>query len=139
MTVGAAATHFKVHASTIRSWIRRGAPCLEAGSVGRGHGSRLDPQAVQNWLVAQRVPSVAVEAEQEVLTILATALFDSVKRDHLADQIGMTEAQAARAVLVIFERAFRNVRRQPLQRRDLPEEMKRLCAIYLDSIERRIF
>ena len=135
MTVGAAATHFKVHASTIRSWIRRGCPCIESGSVGRGHGSRLDHQAVERWLIEQRVPSVAVQAERDVLAIAETALSDLLKRDRWMGQT----LPAERFALLFYERLFRNIKQRPLQANDLPAELKRIVTNYLDSIERRIF
>ena len=60
------AKHFKRDPSTVHRWINSGCPTLELGEVGRGHTSRLDPQAVEQWLVSQLVPTLAHRVEQDV-------------------------------------------------------------------------
>ena len=131
MNVQAASKHFRVHPTTVRRWVSRGCPTLELGGVGRGHRSRLDPQSVERWLVEQRVPSASAQAEQDVLAIVATALYDVLKRDGLEGQI----LAAERVVLMIYERLYRNVKQTPLQVKDLPDEMKRVCFNYLEFVE----
>jgi phage terminase Nu1 subunit (DNA packaging protein) len=139
VSVTQTATHFQVHPATVRGWIRHGCPCVVEGSVGRSHGSVLDLVAVARWRVAQLVPVVAARSEDDVLAVMATILWDSLKRDDLAGKTGIHESQAEHAALLIYERAHRNVKHTPLQRQDLPDELKRVCSNYLDFVERGTF
>jgi hypothetical protein len=132
MTVRQLAMHLGVHIGTVRRWVRFGCPCIELGSVGRGHGTQLDPVEVQQWRVSQLIPTLAAQAEADVLKILATALYDVLKRDGLMGQTLPAELM----VLQVYERAHLNITHEPLQLKDLPEEMKRISAIHLDSVER---
>ena len=135
MTVRETAKQFGVHIGTVRRWIRAGCPCLQLGSVGRGHGAQLDPVEVQQWRVSQLIPTLAAQAEADVLKILATGMFDSLKRDGLMGQTLPAEFVA----LKIYERIYRNVKETPLEAKDLPDEMKRISANFLDSVERGNF
>jgi len=136
MTVTETAKHFRVDRSTVNKWISKGCPCVEWGSAGRSHGHRLDLDAVQRWRVAQLVPTLAQQSEADVLAIVETALLDSLKRDDLATRTKTTEAQVALAVLIIFERVYRNVKQTPLEPHQVPEQLRHLCTVYLDSVER---
>jgi hypothetical protein len=126
-----AARYFKVHVSTVRRWIRAGCPCLEEGSVGRTHGSRLDFNAVQHWLTEQRVPMLAQQAQRDELGTMATALYDCLKRDGLMGQTLPAELMVGK----IYKRLYKNLTKTDLQWQDVPEELKRVCANYLDSVE----
>ena len=139
LSVRAVAEHFGVDPSTVRRWIQKGCPCISLGSVGRGRGSRLDLEAVSRWRVSQLVPTVAHRREDDVLLVIETALLDSLKYDDLANRIKCSESQSALAVMIIFERCYRNVKHEALEPRHIPEQMKHLCAINLGSVERGTF
>lgn len=129
------ARHFEVHPSTIRRWVAAGCPVLELGSVGRGHGASFHIPAVEQWRIRQTVPTAIHRSDQETLDVVTTALLDTLKRDDLAKRAKITGMQAALVVLLIFERVYRNIKQQPLERQEVPEEMRHLCAIYLNSVE----
>lgn len=139
MTVRGIAQHFGVDRSTVCRWIHLGCPVSDLGSVGRGRGSQLDPESVTHWLVSRHVPVVVQQSDDRVLGLVAHALLDAVKRDDLARRTKTTEPQAALAVMIIFERVFRNVKQAPLTRDQVPEHLMQLCTIYLDSVERDTF
>lgn len=130
-SVREAAADFHVHVGTIRKWIRNGCPTLELGSVGRSHGSRLDLQEVAQWLLTKKVPMLAKRSDDETLSIIATALDDWLKRDGWAGRTVQTE----RAALSFYERVYKNLTHQQLELKVLPDAMKLIHSIYLDSVE----
>lgn len=115
-----------------------GCPTCELGSVGRGHGSVLDPDEVARWQVAKHVPVVTQDGDNRLLDVVAQALIAVLKLDDLARRIKVTDAQAALCILIIFERVYRNVRQEPLTREKIPIQLMQLCIIHLDSVERGI-
>lgn len=130
------AKFFRVDVSTIRRWVQIGCPCLALGSVGRGHGTLLDLEAVARWRAAQCVPQLTERAYDHVLELAEVALIHALTRDGLARRTRTTDAQAALSVLIIFERLYRNIMQRPLEKAQLPEQLRHLCANYLDSVER---
>ena len=139
MTFPQAAKVLNFHISTLRKWVGQGAPTDELGAVGRGHATQVDPDALMRWRMAKVAPTLARRSQDELLTIMETALLDCVKRDSVAAKAGLTDGQAAMVVLLVFERLFRNVKETPLTADHLPAGMASLRAIYIDSIERRTF
>ena len=81
------------------------------------------------------MPMVAEQDKTDLLTRLETILFDVLKRDGLAGR----RLPAEQIVLLIYERAFRTIHERPLEMKDLPLELKRIRANYLDSVERGHF
>jgi hypothetical protein len=134
-----AANALGVHVATLRKWIRQGAPTLALGSVGRTHGTQVDPEAVKLWRAQRAVPSLTHTAQADTLQTVAVALFDTLKRDDLAATAGLTDGQAAMAVLMVFERAYKNVKREPLAVDGVPELLKPFHAIVLESLEQGTF
>lgn len=139
MTVAGIARHFKVDRSTVNRWIQAGCPVSDLGSVGRGHATQLDLEAVSRWRVAHCVPIVAQQSDDRVLGLVAQALIDALKRDELARRMKTTDAQAALGVLIVYERLYRNVMQGPLTREQLPQQLMQICTNYLDSVERNTF
>ena len=137
MTIVQVAKKLGKHPATIRAWVRRGAPCLTLGSVGRGHGSCLDLDALQRWRVQQLAPGLTSRADDDLLGIVETALLDCLRRDGLAQRARITDPQAALIVVLVYERFFRNLKQTPMTAARLPVKMKRQCAIWLDSVEQR--
>lgn len=134
-----AAKQLHCHRSTISRWLKQGAPCLEEGRDGRGHSAIVNVDALMRWKAGKLAPALAQRNDDDILRLVETALFDALKRDDLARRTKTTDAQAALAVLIIFERLYRNVKQQPLEPRGVPEQMRRLCTDYLDSVERGTF
>ena len=139
MTLSDAAKELKVHIGTLRRDVRNGCPTLSLGSVGRGHGTQIDPEAWKLWRAERAVPSLAQQTQDTTLSTLTTILVDTLKRDDLAACAQLSEGQAYMAVLKIYERAYRNVTQSPLTADQLPVELKPFHAIVLESIERGTF
>jgi len=131
-----AAKHLRLHRSTLSKWLKAGAPCLEEGQSGRGHTAMVDLDALMRWKAGKLAPGLAQRNDEDLLALMATVLMDALKRDALATRTKTTEAQAALAVLIIFERLYRNVKQQPLTPQHIPEQMRHLCTDYLNSVER---
>lgn len=114
------------HPATIRRWIARGAPTVVLGQVGRGRGSRVDPDAILRW----RSPAVARRADREVLALIATALWSTLRRDAVHERVGIAERAAAAVLVLAYERCHLDLLREPVgDLASLPEEIRRLCAI----------
>jgi hypothetical protein len=134
-----AANALGVHVGTVRRDVRNGAPTEELGSVGRGHATRIDLEKYKLWRAERHVPTLTSQVKHDTLQTLTTILLDTLKRDDLGAQVGLSEAQAALAVLMVFERAYKNVNREPLTTDQLPPELKPFHAIVLESLEQGTF
>jgi hypothetical protein len=114
-------------------WVRRqiaaGAPCVELGSVGRGRGSRIDLAAFQRWLANRAAPGLTVAAHTIQLDELSESLWRVLRNDTAAETVGITERQAAKFLLLIFDRLAKDLTREPVDLADLPARMKQFCAI----------
>ena len=139
MPLKEAAKTLRLHRSTLSKWLKQGAPCLEEGSSGRGHTARVDLEAIQRWRARKFAAGLAQRNDTELLDLMATALMDAMKRDDLQHRTKTTADQVALAVLIIYERVYRNVMQQPLEPQDVPHAMRNLCTDYLDFVERGTF
>ena len=122
--------------STIRRWVREGAPTVSLGGAGRGNGSMVDVRALQRW----RAGAEGCAADPEILQRLAASLWDVFKRDggvdddrarpaHLA--FGISDTQAASYLWAIFDRCARDwTGRVP---DPLPSEIKTIAALALQT------
>ena len=110
------AKHFGVSIHRVRRLINEGCPRLAEGSCGPGHAARFDPQAVKQWLDARQYPGLAAQAAQDVLKIFKTVLCDALRTDDLKGRTLPAELMA----LKIYERAYRTIKQEPLQEKDLP-------------------
>lgn len=129
VTLKQAAQILRVDVSTLRRDIVAGCPTVELGGVGRGKGTLVDVDAVRRWRASTR---------GDVLPLLASALTD-LFREAIYEDARITPPQAVLLFVKIYERVFERLMRHMLLPEDLPPEMKRLCAICLDSIERGNF
>ena len=129
MTLSAASKILGVHPGTVRKWIRQGAPTLELGSVGRGHSSQVDPEAIRRWLVQRDVPGVVEQTQAAQLNALADSLWRVLRNDQAARVVGITERQAAGLLLLTYERLAKDLTREPVDLADLPAQMKLLGSI----------
>lgn len=114
---------------TVRRWIKAGAPCVSLGEVGRGHGSRVDLDALQRWLAHRAAPGLTETAQAIQLDALAESLWRVLRNDGVAEKVGISERQAAGLLLLVYERLAKDLTHRPVDLEDLPEQMKRLCSI----------
>jgi hypothetical protein len=114
---------------TILRAIQAGAPCLHLGTVGRGHGSRLDPDAFQLWLATQAAPGLTHTAQAIQLDQVAESLWRVLRSDEAAAKVAISERQAAGLLLLAYERLAKDLTHRPVDLADLPQRMKQLCAI----------
>lgn len=124
MTVQAVAKHFSVDASTVRRWITVGCPCVRRGRRGPGHGAVLDLAQVDAW--RGRANGPAGLTPEEVVQKIAEALLEAVEKDHVDIRAGISRADAAAAILVIFERCCKSFG-QSFRFDQLPEPIRALA------------
>lgn len=109
-SVAQAAQHFRVSRETIRQWIRAGAPCVELGSVGRGHSARLNLDDVARWRAARL--GVSADPGGDVMTRIEQALADVTRRDGgsgapIHVQLGIDAERAATLLAHVHNRIAR--------------------------------
>lgn len=139
MKLTAASKVLGIRPDTLRKWIRQGCPCLALGEIGRGHSSEVDPEAAKSWRAQRAVPSLDTTRHDDTLHRIAVALYDCIKRDHLAACARITEQQAYLIAVKIYERIYCNLHQKQLTRDKLPSELKMFIANYLESVERGDF
>jgi phage terminase Nu1 subunit (DNA packaging protein) len=139
MNLRRAAKTLNVHIATVRKWIRKGCPCIEQGEVGRRGGTEVDLEQVRRWRVQQVIPSFEERSQADTLQLLTVALLDVLRRDDLAGRAHLSEAQAALVTLLVFERAYRNLKHKPLTLEYLPVAMKPFHSIVVSSMESGTF
>lgn len=103
VTLAHAAREIGVAESTVRRWVRQGAPTVALGRVGRGCGSRVNIVDLRRW----RHGAAADRAADEFLDVLATALHDFHRRDTGLDApahrtIGIPAKMAAAYLTLAF-------------------------------------
>jgi len=114
--------------STLRRWIQKGAPTVKLGSVGRDNGSLVNIADLQRW---RGGGVTATENNDELLSRLAVALLDTIRRDEAHIRVGISEKQAASLLVLVYQRYYRNLVNEQVDIERLPEEMKHICAVLL--------
>lgn len=112
-----------VDVSTLRRDIVKGCPTVDLGSVGRGNGTLVDIATVRQWRARRRGDVLGV-LEESLLEFHSQKLYTRAK---------VTPGQAALIAVKVYEVVYERVKQEPLIA--LPEQMKRLCAICIESIE----
>lgn len=125
--INKAARELKKSPSTIRRWIQRGCPCVSPGEVGRNKGAVLNLDDVMRW----RGGGVAPANNDELLSRLAVALLDTIRRDEAYISVGISERETAEILVLVYQRYYRNLTLEQVDINTLPPEMKHLCAILL--------
>lgn len=115
--------------ATLRRWIQRGAPTVSLGSCGRGKGSTVDPEALRRW----KTGGGAGPDRKDLPETIATALWDTLRRDEVHLRIGVAEGQAAGLLALAFERIWKNLTHEPIDTQRLPDKIAQLCAVYVES------
>ena len=119
------------HPATIRRWIAQGCPCETLGEVGRGRGSLVSLDAVQRW----RAGNESRRDDDRILALIAESFSDALKRDRASHRVGIDEGQAAGFLVLVFERIWLNLTHRSRDELVLPEQMKHLCAIWVEYAE----
>jgi hypothetical protein len=118
---------------TLLGWIKAGAPCVREGEIGRGHGTLVNLEALQQWRAAHVAPGLRQQTQRQQLQALAISLMRCYRNDQAAQVVGTTEQQAAGLLLLVYERLAKDLTGEPVTVGDLPEEMKLLGFISTDS------
>ena len=129
VTVKQAAKVMRKSPMTLRRWIKAGAPCVRLGEVGRNHGTLIIIDEMQRWRAAQVAPGLILAEQRIQLEHLAESLWRCLRSDAIAEKLGISEAQAAGALLLTYERLAKDLTRKPVDLADLPDRMKQLCSI----------
>jgi hypothetical protein len=111
VSIGEAARYFRVSSGTVRRWIRGGCPCVEPGSVGRGHGASLNIDDVARWRATQLG---VVAASDDVMQRIDRAIADVICRDGgsgvpIHTELGIDTERAATFVTHIYNRISRAI------------------------------
>lgn len=114
---------------TLLRWIKRGAPTVECGSVGRGHGYQVEPDALERWLAEQAAPNLTKKAQRVQLETLAESLMRCYRNDQAAATVGISHRHAAAVLVMAYERLAKDLTKEPVHRKDLPREIAQLCSI----------
>lgn len=131
VTVEDAARLLKVHPATLRRWIQAGCPVESLGEVGRGKGSLVKIESINRWRAEKFGISEARRGQAEILTIISTALADTIRRDHAHERLAISHGLAAGLLSLAFQRIWQNLTRRPLHEFVPPEEIAQLCAIWV--------
>ncbi len=137
VTVSRAAAELGVTAACVRGWLRAGAPCVEPGSVGRGHGAIVMVSDLSAWR-ARRL-GLLESAEEHLMERIAGALLDVLRRDGgqgvpLHRSLGIPEPKAAALLLAAFQRAHRAAMGCDAER--LPPEIETIVSVCVGSAPR---
>ena len=93
-----AAIELGIRPDTLRSWLRRGAPCVRCGSRGRGHSALLEVDKVRAWRNRRTEDAPLVAVDDLLLAEGLAAAFRS--GDHHA--VGISDADAAAVLALSF-------------------------------------
>ncbi|MCC7203116.1 MAG: hypothetical protein IT393_10715 [Nitrospirae bacterium] len=121
VTLSQAARVLNRDTSTLRRWIKKGCPTVRMGETGR-EGSLVCLDDIKRWRAG-----VDGIGSTELLETFATALLDSLKRDEVHLRAEITERQTAIALLLAFNRLFKNMYHREIDKDDpLPEAIRQI-------------
>lgn len=137
LTIGECAKALKVTTSTVRGWIRDGAPVVSPGQCGRGNGARVELSSVCAWR-AQRL-GLTVENDSRVVRLIAVALLEVFERDGgdgapLHRSIGIPDNKAAAVLVEAYNRIHK--RMVGVDPEKLPPEIERILTVCISSARR---
>jgi hypothetical protein len=146
VSVREAAARLGVAPSTIKNWIARGCPTCSLGSVGRGHGSTVDPERLRQWRAARALKAAAptsVSGPSFDPGTVAAALWKLYVRPTREDRTlpswklyRLAPAETAALLVDVFQALHREATGRFAA--ELPAEMVKLLTIYLSSLHRRL-
>jgi hypothetical protein len=117
--------------STLRRWVREGAPVLRRGRRGRGHSLLLDPGAVQQWRGAGELQAFVATLASEIPHLLADAMADAHRQVEGADKrraAGLMAASWYRCATAVLDR-LREQQDDVPELTQIPEPIERLQKI----------
>jgi hypothetical protein len=137
VTVEECAKALKVTTSTVRGWIRDGAPVVSPGQCGRGNGARIDLARLSGWR-AQRL-GLTVDDDSRMLRLIAVALLEVFERDGgdgapLHRSIGIPNAKAAALLVESYTRIHQRITGTDPEK--LPPEIERILTVCVSSARR---
>jgi hypothetical protein len=109
----------------------QGCPAESLGEVGRGKGSLVDLDAVRRWRAEKYGVVSGPRQSADVLSIVAGALVDALKRDRAHERVNIKEGPASGLLAIAYQRIWMNVTRQSVESFQAPKEIEQLCAIYV--------
>jgi hypothetical protein len=108
-----AAQGLGVSVATLRRWVRQGAPCIQPGEVGRGHGAQVDLDEIRRWRTAElglSTPAV------DLMPKIGQAMQDLLRRDPGGDgrpaheQLGVKRQTMEQILELFLQRLALNLR-----------------------------
>jgi hypothetical protein len=126
--IAQAARELQVRPGTVRSWLRRGAPCAEPGGHGPGRSARVDIDALRAWRgrSTDDAPLVAVDASALARGLLATLRAGEGRR------LGLTTRQTAALLAATYWHLHREATSHP-PAEPWPEQIVMLVTIATGS------
>lgn len=128
VSISSAAHRLGKSPSTVRKWLREGAPCERPGESGRGHGARVVVADLLEWRAGIK-PDLGVVDRREKL---ANCMREFLRRDCGAGvpwprAIGVQEAKAAALLRAFFDFVDPHLHGEIVG--DLPNAVRTLEAI----------
>ena len=108
---------------------------MELGSVGRSHGAILSLGDVSRWRAGNHGAAAVQRKNKEVLTIIETALVDTLKRDGAHERVDIKEGPASGLLAIAYKRIWLNLTRLSPDEFKLPAQIEQFCAIYVQYTE----
>ena len=127
MSTRQAAAELDVSESTVRAWIRAGAPTVRLGSEGRGRGSRVVVADLQRRRRAAAAAPAGMSA-QDVLSLVARRGAAAARRAYSGDRTSRHSMLKDAAIAALVIDLYRDLEEELLGRRsqafDLPPELQ---------------
>jgi hypothetical protein len=123
----AAAREIGCSVSTVRRWLREGAPAVRHGGVGRGKSAVVDPDVLRRWRAGETA------SPESALAAVARGIENAYRRapeGHRQPawaELGLGHRQSAVLLIEVYREIVRTIEgRYP---EALPEEMARLASL----------
>lgn len=119
-----AADELGVKADTLRSWIRRGAPCMEPGGHGPGKSAKVNIEALRRWRGRSADDAPLVSMDEAAVARGLLSLYQS----GTLSELGINNRQAAAMCAEAFFYLVRDTTGHP-PAEPYPEQIATLIAI----------
>jgi hypothetical protein len=136
VTIAKAAREMDVDPSTVQHWLRRGAPTVRPGAVGRGRGALVDIEALRRWRYGALAPA---QIDSESLASAMLAAFQRPAEGYggapIWAELDLSQRQAAVLWVMLYTPLVRNLTGKAIATADeLPPEMRSIYRISLGSL-----
>ncbi|WP_447603035.1 hypothetical protein [Nitrospira sp. Nam80] len=106
VSIRQAARQLKRSPHTIRRWLRQGAPYTDRGTGTKGHGARVDPEALEQWYGRTRGLAACQNGGFDLDRLAAFFLEFLIKDAGLShrahEMLDMDRKQAARYLILLY-------------------------------------